>query len=99
MQKNPKFEISDKVIIYENLSKKEYQDLMSRIKHIRILVCSDGTVYAWDGYAKTHEDIMRALGRPGAQGFNLGRYQDYPDDIIDIVLNAAKKNKKRCTAK
>lgn len=95
MKKNPKFEIEDRMVIYENYTKQEFVDLMSKIKHIRILVCSDGTTYAWDGYLKTHADIMRILKQPGAQAFNLGSYQDYPEDIIDIVFKASKKNKAR----
>lgn len=96
MKKNPKFEILQKSItIYENLSKHELVDLMNKIKHIRIIVCSDGTLYAWDGYLETHEYVMQYLDQPGAQGFNLGLYQDYPEDIIDIVLKASRKNKAR----
>lgn len=99
MKKNPKFEIEDRIVIYENISKEEYLDLLLRTEHIRIIVCEDGRIYAWDGAIKTHEDIMRLLNQPNALGFNVGNYQFAPEEILDNVFKIAKKYKTRHSKK
>ena len=95
MKRNPKFELEDKIVIYENLTRQEFLDLMNKIKHIRILVCSDGTIYAWDGYQKTHEEMMRRLDQKDGLALNLGKYQFSPEDILDNILKIARKFRKR----
>lgn len=93
MKKNHKFEIEEKITIYENLTKKEFLDLMSIIEHIRVLVCSDGTVYAWNGFHKTHEEIMKLLGQSDGLARNLGNYQFNSKDELDSIFKLAKKYK------
>ena len=99
MKKNPKFEISDKIVIYENYSRKELQDLLERIHVIRLIVCVDGSIYAWDGLLKTHEDIMRLLNQPEAATFKLSNMlfsiEEMLDDIFDLSRSAKKKYKQR----
>ena len=96
MKQNPKFETSDGTVIYKNLSRKGYLDLMSRVEHIRVLICEDGTVYGFD---KAHEDVIKALNAYGAQAFNLGSYQFDPEGVLDIIMSQAKKYKTRNTKK
>ena len=99
MKKNPKFEISDTIEIYENYSRKELQDLLERINVIRIIVCPDGTIYAWDGLLKTHEDVMRLLNQPEAATFKLSNMlfsiEEMLDDIFELASSAKRKYKQR----
>jgi hypothetical protein len=99
MKKNPKFEISDKTVIYENYSRKALQGLLKRIDVIRLIVCIDGTIYAWDGALKTHEDIMRLLNQPEAATFKLSNMlfsiEEMLDDIFELAIRAKKRYKQR----
>lgn len=102
LKKNPKFSTEDEIVIYENYSRKELQDLLTRLDVIKLIVCVDGTIFAWNGKLKTHEDIMRLLNQPDAATFKLNNLlfslEEMLDDIFELASKAKKRYKQRITS-